>query len=182
MVTKSLTLDGWQEEVIKTQGNLCLRSGRQVGKSTIISIKAGDYAMENRDKVVMVIAKTERQAQLLFEKILAHIFFTDRTKIMTGKNRPTKSKLKLKNKTVIHCLPCGDTGYGIMGYTINLLIADEAAFIPQEVWNAITPALAVSRGTIWLLSTPATKEGYYYNCFSDPTFTSSLLGQSSDDV
>ena len=60
-----------------------------------------------------------------------------------------------------------------------MLIADEAAFIPEEVWNSIIPALAITRGEIWLLSTPFVKEGYYFNCFSDPSFTA--FHTSSED-
>lgn len=66
-----------------------------------------------------------------------------------------------------------------MGYTIDLLIADEAAFIPEEVWNSVIPALAITRGSIWLLSTPFCKKGYYYECFKDDTFTK--FHESSED-
>ena len=174
-----MKLDKWQEEVLSTKGNICLRSGRQVGKSTVIGIKAAKYALETPNKLVMVISKTEKQAGLLFAKILWNIHQINRTFIKKGKDRPTKSKITLKNGTVIHSLPVGDTGFGIMGFTIDLLIADEAAFIPEEVWNSIIPAMAITRGDIWLLSTPFVKEGYYYNCFSDPTFTA--FHTSSED-
>ena len=170
-MAKQIILDKWQEDVLKTKGNICLRSGRQVGKSTIISIKAGNYAMENSNKVVMVIASVERQARLLFEKILAHIYDTKKGIIMTGKDRPTRHKLQLKNGSLIHCLPTGESGYGIRGFTIDLLIADEAAFIPEEVWAAVTPMLAVTQGDIWLLSTPHGREGFYCRCFDDEKFT-----------
>ena len=175
----SLKLDDWQEEVMATKGNMCLRSGRQVGKSTVIGLKTAKFALEHHAKLIMVISKTERQAALLFSKILFNLHQIDKTQILKGKDRPTKHKIMLKNKSVIHCLPAGDTGYGIMGFTIDLLIADEAAFIPEEVWNSIIPALAITRGDIWLLSTPFIKEGYYYQCFSDPTFTA--FHQSSED-
>lgn len=163
--------DAWQQEVLDTKGNICLRSGRQVGKSTVISMKAGDYALNNPKMTIMVIASVERQARLLFEKILAHIYEKNKSAIMKGKDRPTKHQLKLKNGSVIYCLPTGESGYGIRGYTINLLIADEAAFIPEDVWTAVTPMLAVTRGTIWLLSTPHGKEGYFYRMFEDESFT-----------
>ncbi|KKK70351.1 hypothetical protein LCGC14_2924860, partial [marine sediment metagenome] len=127
----------------------------------------------------MVVAHVERQALLLFEKVLSHIYINHKKMIKRGKDRPTKSKIQLTNKSVIHCLPAGDTGYGIMGFTIDLLIADEAAFIPEEVWASITPALAITHGNIWLLSTPKLKEGYYYRCFEDPDFTS--FHTSSED-
>lgn len=174
-----MELDPWQEEVINTKGNICLRSGRQVGKSTVIGLKAAQFALENEGKLIMVISKTERQAGLLFAKILMNIHNLDKKQIKTGKDRPTKHIINLRNGSVIHCLPAGDTGFGIMGFTIDLLIADEAAFIPEEVWNSIIPALAITRGAIWLLSTPFVKEGYYYNCFHDNNFTS--FHTSSED-
>ncbi len=127
----------------------------------------------------MVISKTERQAGLLFSKILFNINQLSRTQIKKGMDRPTKHIIRLKNGSTIHSLPAGDTGFGIMGFTIDLLIADEAAFIMEEVWNSIVPALAITRGQIWLLSTPYIKEGYYYSCFSDPSFTS--FHTSSED-
>ncbi len=172
-------LDPWQREVMTCRGNMVLRSGRQVGKSFVIGIKAAQYALENPRKLIMVISKTERQAGLLFAKILQNLHQIDRTQVLGGKNRPTKHLINLKNGSVIHCLPAGDTGFGIMGFTIDLLIADEAAFIPEEVWNSIIPALAITRGNIWLLSTPFIKKGYYYDCFSDPSFTA--FHTSSED-
>ncbi len=166
-----MELDDWQIDILDTEGHICLRSGRQVGKSTVISIKAGDYAMSNNNKVIMVIASVERQAQLLFEKVLAYIYQTSKQSIKTGKDRPTKHKLMLKNGSIIHCLPTGESGYGIRGYTIDLLIADEAAFIPEAVWSAVTPMMATTKGNIILLSTPYGRQGYFARCFSDDAYT-----------
>jgi len=173
------TLDDWQKTILNTKGHICLRSGRQVGKSTIISIKAGEYAIQNGHKNIMIIASVERQAQLLFEKVLSYIYATSKISIKLGKDRPTKHKLVLKNGSVIHCLPTGDSGYGIRGFTIDLLIADEAAFIPEEVWVAVTPMLTITKGDIWLLSTPHGRAGFYYRCFNDEKYTSFHI--SSED-
>ena len=118
----------------------------------------------------MVVAATERQAYLLFEKILNYLMDNYKKYIKAGKDRPTKHKISLKNNSTIHCLPTGTDGYSIRGYTVDMLIADEAAFIDEAVWTAITPMLATTKGTIILLSTPHGKEGYYYNCFSDAAF------------
>ena len=164
--------DAWQKKVLETKGNLCICSGRQVGKSTIISEDAGEYAVKNKNKTIMIIASTERQALLLFEKVLSYIFINDKTSISTGKDKPTKHTFKLKNGSIIHCLPTGDSGYGIRGYTIDRLYADEAHFINEEVWAAVTPMLATTGGDIILLSTPFGNEGYFYRCFHDPKFTS----------
>jgi len=167
-------LDEWQKRVLEKSGNICLRSGRQVGKSTIISIKAAEYAVKNPKKKVLIISAVERQAYLLFEKVLAYMELRFKKKVRQGKHRPTKTKLELTNGSIIYCLPTGVSGYGIRGYTIDLLIADEAAFIPEEVWTAVTPMLATrtQKGAcIILLSTPHGREGYFARCFNDDTFS-----------
>ena len=161
-----MILDDWQKEVLDTEGNLCLRSGRQVGKSTVVGEKAGRYAVANPKKTVLVISSVERQAALLFEKIHSYIYNNHKRLIKKGKDRPTKHKIKLINGAVIYCLPTGLDGHGIRGYTVDLLIADEAAFIPEAVWTAVTPMLAVTKGKIILLSTPFGREGYFYRCFN----------------
>ncbi len=164
--------DTWQKQVLKTKGNLCLCSGRQVGKSTIISEDAGEYAMKNPKKVIMIIASVDRQSLLLFEKVLSYIIMkAGKGVLMKGKDRPTKHRLNLKNGSIIHCLPTGDSGYGIRGFTIDRLYADEAAFIKEEVWAAVTPMLATTGGDIVLLSTPFGTDGYFYRCFHDKKFT-----------
>jgi len=178
---QDLILDDWQKQVLAIKGNLCLCSGRQVGKSTIIAIKAGESAVKSK-KTIMVIAHVERQALLLFEKILSHIYNNHRPLIMKGKNRPTKHTIKLKNGSVIHCLPTGDSGYGIRGYTINELYADEAHFIKEDVWAAVTPMLATTGGTINLLSTPFGTAGYFYRAFTDPKLKFETIHVNTEEV
>ena len=67
----------WQTEVLATKSNLILRSGRQVGKSEVISEKCKNYALSNPNKTVMVITFVERQALLIFSKILNKIHRED---------------------------------------------------------------------------------------------------------
>ena len=166
-----MQLDLWQQKVMETTGNICVRSSRQAGKSTIISIKAAEYAANNSKKLIMVIASVERQSYLLFEKILNYLYGKYKAKIMTGSSRPTKHLIQLKNGSKIYALPAGTSGQGIRGYTIDLLICDEAAYIGEDVFTAVVPALAITKGVIWLLSTPRGREGYFYSCFNDDTYT-----------
>jgi hypothetical protein len=169
---EEIQLDDWQKIILETKGNIALRSGRQVGKSTVISVLAGDYAALNPNKVIMIIAAVERQAYLLFEKCLYYMEKKHRRMILQGSQRPTKTEIQLSNGSRIYCLPSGLTGYGIRGYTIDLLIVDEAAFVPDEVFNAVTPALAARKDArIVLLSTPFGRQGYFANAFNDKTFT-----------
>ncbi len=168
--------DKWQQEVLNHEGNITIRSGRQVGKSEVIGAKGCKFAMENPGTTTLIIAASQRQSSLIFEKVKANV---DRAcedkKQNLYSEPPTLTKIYLKNGSKIYCLPAGRTGYFIRGYTIDLLIADEAAYIPETVWNAVIPMIAVSRkargmGYIILLSTPFGKGGYFYDSFTDDDF------------
>lgn len=193
----NIELDGWQKKVMRRQGNIALRCGRQTGKSTIISLKAHQLAMNHPDTLTLVTAPSQRQASLLYEKIRSIFelenerridqklagkkFKTDKAKKEARKEAsifeddPTMTRIKLKNGSSIYCLPSGRTGATIRGFTVDFLIVDEAPLIPHEVWVSITPMLATSqkqRGTGWkfLLGTPKGKKGYFYQSFKDKTF------------
>jgi len=172
-----LDLDKWQKEVLSHEGDITIRSGRQVGKSTVVSLKAYKFATENPNTVTLVIAASQRQSSFLFGKI-RQIFDEEITQEDSPYDgNPTLSRIILKNGSRIYCVPTGKTGVYIRGFTVDLLIADEAAYIPETVWLAVIPMLAVSKkkrgkGFIILLSTPFGKGGFFYNTFNDPDFKS----------
>jgi len=172
---KKLVWDKWQQDVLDYNGNITIRAGRQVGKSEVISEKAARFAVDNFGSKIMVVAASQRQSSLLFEKIRANIDERGRAGESLYLEKPTMTKILLKNGSRIYCMPTGRTGHFIRGFDIDLLIADEAAFIPEAVWLAVMPMIAVSRklkkmGFIVLLSTPFGKGGYFYNSFFDDDF------------
>lgn len=218
-----MKLDKWQIQVMEHEGNCALRCGRQVGKSTVIARKAADISMKYENTVTLMIAASQRQSGLIFNKVLARLLrFNDFVINKHGKYReeldksarqnkilkkehdkrwgifdsmPTKTEIRIKKfenwgklesddnwvyfkrdeEYVIYSLPAGKTGAYIRGLTIDFRIADEAAFIPEEVWLATNPMLAVQkkrRGLGWdiLLSTPFGKGGFFYECCYDKDY------------
>lgn len=177
-----ITLDPWQKEIMLTTGNILLCSGRQVGKSTIISHYASKYALENGNKSVMIISFTERQSEELFIKCLAYIQEVRPKDLKAGKERPTKHELRLKNGSIIRSLPTGLAGFGIMGYTIHKLIVDEASIVPDAVFNSLTPSLLTTGGKIVLVSTPQQKAGYFWRAYSNPKMGYKVFHINSEKV
>lgn len=220
---QDIKLDKWQDQVIEHKGNSVLRTGRQVGKSTVIARKASGFCTEYENTVVLILAASQRQSSLLFNKVLSRLtrfhhfiiekhgnYVDDQEKsgrqnqmLRKEHNRrwgifdgiPTKTEIRLKNSKnrgkiredkdwinfnrdeeyVIYSLPAGKSGAYIRGLTIDLRIVDEAAFVPEEVYVAVNPMLAVSkkkRGLGWdiLLSTPYGKGGYFYNSCNDDDY------------
>lgn len=169
-------LDPWQEKVLNIKGNIAIRAGRQVGKSTVISMKAARFAVEYPNTTTLIIAASQRQSSLLFEKVRGEIELMIEEGQIEYEDEPTMTRLKLSNGSRIYSLPAGRTGYFIRGFTIDMLIADEAAYINEEVWKSVIPMVAVSRklrglGHIILLSTPWGKGGYFYSAFTDKDFS-----------
>ena len=160
-----MQLDPWQKKFLETKGDKILNTGRQVGKTVTCSRDAGEYAIKNKNKTILMIAPTERQAYNLFEMTLNYILEKNLKLVCKGKDRPTKTKIFLRNGTRIHCLPVGLAGLGVRGLTVHKLYADEASRIPEEVWSAVTPMLLTTGGNMILLSTPAGKQGYFYDCW-----------------
>jgi len=52
----------------------------------------------------------------------------------------------------------------IRGYSPQLLVVDEAAYLPEEIWDAVFPMLnaAPGGGWLWLTSTPSQPVGFFH--------------------
>ncbi len=165
-----MKFDKWQEEVLKEEGNIVVCSGRQTGKSTIIAVKASESAVAKKKQSIMIISVTEDQSILLLQKCLSYLEDNYKKLICKGVRRPTKQKIELTNGSIIRTKAVGASGLGARGFTLNMLIADEAAFMPEDVWAAVTPGLATTGGQLILISTPHGKKGYFYQQFHSEHF------------
>jgi hypothetical protein len=59
--------------------------------------------------------------------------------------RQTQHELELENLSRVVCLPCREDT--IRGYSdISILVIDEAARVPDDLYRAVRPMLAVSKG------------------------------------
>jgi hypothetical protein len=75
-----------------------------------------------------------------------------------GSNRIS---LRLANGSRIIGLPGREMS--LRGFSaVSLLIIDEAARVEDDVYRALRPMLAVGDGELWLLSTPFSKRGFFY--------------------
>jgi len=165
--TLDIKLDDWQKEYIMHKGNTVVRAGRQSGKSFAESLRVALFALLNSKTSTLIIASVDRQSVELLEKIKAQIMGLAKNQI---KGRPTFHKIELKNGSKIMAEPAGQTGYGLRGFTVDKLVADEAHYIPDAVFVAIRPMLATTGGTLDLLSTPRGNEGFFYDCFQSDDF------------
>ena len=159
------TLDPWQIKLRACKTDATVVSGRQSGKTAGVSVVIGDEATEIPNSYIMIGAYVIEQAEHVFWKVKDYMFAKYADQIV---GRPTLHFMELKNGSKIICKAVGDTGAGMRGPTVTLLVLDEAAFIPDRAWVAIEPVISVSKGRTTLLSTGQCKKGFFYQSTLNP--------------
>lgn len=162
-----LSLDAWQEEYIKAPANqdCFLLCGRQVGKSTAMSIKAVELCMHDFKKgdTILICSITEKQGYHVLLKCLNYAEARYPNKISRKKeDKPTMHRIVFKNGSQIFSFPSGDQGIGLRGFTIKKLLVDEASRMSDEFFISVLPMLSVAQGSIDMASTPCGKRGFFY--------------------
>lgn len=175
-------LDGWQKDVLAAEGNLCICSGRQVGKSQIVAIKVAEWIANHPKGRVVVISITEDQSELMLQKILIHLSDNYPRLIARGKHKPTKHLVRLTNGATALTKAVGQYGLGVRGLTADILVGDEAAYVAQAIWHAVTPVLLTTGGSMWLLSTPNAQEGYFYEAYTNRDMGFQTFHVNSEEV
>lgn len=132
---------------------------RQWGKSSVVSIRAVHQAFHFERSLTIVAAPSRRQSGEFILKAAALLRELDIRP--QGDGGPDHSLL-LPNGSRIVGLPGKDTT--IRGYSnVSLLLIDEAGYVPTRLYEALRPMTATNpRASIWLLSTPNGRQGFFY--------------------
>src|SRR5829696_4125916 len=150
--------DAWQEEFLRSSADrVLLNCSRQSGKSTMSAVTALHRALYHPGSLVLCLAPALRQSQELFAKIAG--FYRDLGRPVAPQGE-RKLSLELENDSRIITLPGSEkTVRGFSGAT--LLLVDEASRVDDGLYYAIRPMLAVSGGSLMMLSTPFGKRGVF---------------------
>jgi hypothetical protein len=151
--------DPWQEDLLRSSSDrVLLNCSRQSGKSTISAIIALHRALYHPGSLVLALAPALRQSQELFGKVAS--FYRDLGRPVPPQGE-RKLSLELENGSRIITLPGSEkTIRGFSG--VALLVVDEAARVDDELYFAVRPMLAVSGGSLMMLTTPYGKRGAFY--------------------
>jgi hypothetical protein len=155
--------DPWQADVLRSAApRLLLNCARQTGKSATVATLADHTALYRPDSLILLLSPGERQSKELFKKC-AGVYRT------LGRPVPaeTENKLELElvNGSRLVALP-GNEGT-IRGFSgAVLLIVDEAARVPDDLYRTVRPMLAVSGGRLVALSTPFGTRGWWWDAWA----------------
>ena len=155
--------DPWQRDVLNGAAKkVLLCCSRQSGKSAVSAIAALHTAIFAPGSLVLMVSPSLRQSSELFRKFLGYL---DLLPDMPVRNENTKLSITLDNNSRVVSLPGSEAT--IRGYSaVSLLLIDEGARVIDDLYFAVRPMLAISRGRLLALSTPFGKRGWFFHEWS----------------
>lgn len=154
--------DRWQSDVLESSAErVILLCSRQSGKSLTAALIVTHRAMYVAGSLILVISPTRAQSGELMRKIRDILH---RSGVEAKPARDNQKTLEFPNGSRI-VVVAADSGT-LRGYSaVDLLCFDEAGWIPDDVFDAASPMLAVSQGRMILLSTPNGARGRFYEAW-----------------
>jgi len=151
-------LDPYQRELLLDPDHdtiaLC---GRQVGKTATAATAALAKSLYQPGSLTLICSAGARQAQEVLGRMVSMYRRIGSPVVAIGENA---SSLTLENQSRVISLP--STAATVRGYTPSFIICDEAAQCDDALYQALRPMQIVSGATMWLLSTPFGKRGFFY--------------------
>jgi hypothetical protein len=161
-------LEIWQKVVYddvhnaRGSGNVyVVKSKRQVGKSCLAALLLIEYALKEKC-ISVVVEPTQAQSRRLFKQI------TDMMQ-KTGLVKSANSQLltmEFSNGSEI-LFKSAEQRDALRGFTVSgLLVIDEAAFIPDPIFEILYPTCDANNAPILVISTPLFCSGEFYNLYT----------------
>jgi phage terminase large subunit-like protein len=158
-----LTPDPWQRDVLQSPSRrFLLLCARQSGKSQVAAALALHAALTEPGSLILLVSRGLRQAGELFRDKFLRLYRNLGRPVPSV--RETALELTLDNGSRVISLP--GEGDVIVGYSnVRLLVIDEAARVPDDLYKVVRPMLAVSDGALVALSTPNGRRGWFYEAW-----------------
>lgn len=159
-----MTADPWQATLLRSvDSRILMLCSRQAGKSQTAAALALRAALLEAPALVLLLSPSQRQSGELFR---AKLLPTWRALGSPFRGQaPTQLSLELTNGSRIVSLPGQEETIRCFS-GVRMLVIDEAARVPDDLYRAVRPMLAVSRGRLVCLSSAYAKAGWFYETWT----------------
>ncbi len=157
-------LDRWQRDVLTTDARqVVMNCSRQLGKSSCVALLATWTALTTAGALILLVAPAVRQASELYRKCRDALGRLGPDAPRT--RQESALSLEFANRSRILVIPAAEAT--VRGFSaVTLLCIDEASRVPDPLYFALRPMLAVSQGRIVLLSTPNGASRFFWAAFT----------------
>lgn len=157
-----IALDPWQRIALaSTRRRKLLLVSRQGGKGLVDSLAAIEKLIGDPGSKIVILTPTEEQSKRLLSRIRdAYARLPSAPRVITE----TAKEVHLLNGSRAYAMPGSETS--VRGVdAVHLLLVDEAAFVPDELYAAVRPFLATTNGEEIDTSTPFGKQGWFWRAW-----------------
>lgn len=154
-----------------------VKAPRQVGKTTVLTAVLLHYALSFKNGFSILMEPTNKQCGRIFAEIKNML---DGTGVLKSANA-SGLLLEFITGSKIQFLSGEADIASFQGYVCKngVLCIDEAAFITDDVFYALTPTTDVHKCPIILTSTPRFRQGFFYDYFIEG-YNNSISVKSCD--
>lgn len=165
----------WQEDYLRETRDAVVLKGRQVGASTAGSVIAIRRARYYPGSLVAIVSPSLKQSTEVKERSKTGL-------IALGEHlvRDSSSEIGLTNRSRILSLP--GSSKSVRGWSADLLIIDEAAFLDEETFVAARATTAATGGRTIVQSTPMGPFGSFYELWKEDDPKWAKFRVRSDEV
>lgn len=163
-----IQLKDWQKDAVEMLDQykhdmIIIKSPRQRGKSFLLTFYCLKYALENNNSKIFFLSVSFKQCQKVFDAMKEPI---ENSPIIRKIDNGALS-ISFINKSTIQFISAEQKEDKLQGFTANLLVIDEAAYIATDIIMTCLPYLNATRGQLLTVSTPRFKTGTFYDLFMD---------------
>lgn len=149
----------WQGPYLDERRNAVVLKGRQIGASTSAGVLGIRTARAWPGSTVGIVSPSQNQSKEVKERAKGGLI-----RIGEPLLKDNETLIQLRNRSRILSLP--GSAKSVRGWTFDLLVIDEAAFLDEETFLAARATVATGGRTI-VQSTPAGPFGPFYDLFQE---------------
>jgi hypothetical protein len=160
--------DDWQARILRTRerqiiANCC----RRAGKSAVAAVLAAWTAVYSPGSTTLIVSRGQDQAKELFQAVSGFLKSHPSNPRMSA---DSMTRCSLTNGSRVISLATGDS---VRGYSPQLIIVDEAAFVDDRTHKAIRPMLALKSkranraARLVMMSTPHGRRGEFFETWTN---------------
>lgn len=168
-----VTLQDYQIEMADhfiNHSRVCINGAGQIGKDFMMQNFIIWWALTHAGSLQMVLCATQAQSVALKRRIEDKIGFSvDLQMAYSQSGMKPVPIVTLKNGSIILFLTAKST---VAGYTnVDIIYINEARDVKESEVTRVTPLLGIGGGRLFVLSRPRFRRGYFWDCYSNPAFT-----------
>ena len=158
-----IALDPWQRDALATDRDALLLVTRQGGKGLVASLLALAALVGDAGSTTVIVSRSDRQSKRLLRRTKRYY------RSLAGVPPAVVDSqyvLELRTGSELLALPGSEeTIRGIEA--VDLLIVDEAALVPDDLFAAVYPMLATTARRCVAMTTPRGKRGWFWREWSE---------------